>query len=759
MTYLVLGFSLLLFWGAWGLGLALWFLPPGWRRYLWSVCLPFGISFQIAVVWWIAMAGGTVERYGPWMNLLPALLLITALLQRARRRWLIQSLRTRMCRVSALMAVAAAAYALMPAAVSKYHPGELTTFSFGSCDAPDYVMGARLFLEKGRDAQGGFWSQPEVHQFADGLTFWNNLRKTSHHGPAALLVSTADRFHLPLYRMADGLTFWTYWTRLNHFGPAALLAITAATLQVPLWQLGTVLAAALGAAAVPLVLAFARFVLRFTWLYAASIAFLYLFSPLWLYGAYHVALGQLIGAAAAGGCLLLGCHVPRWRHKTDKLKAVFAGTVVLWLLLSSYAFMIVFVAFVVVAVAFWHALLKRNVWSFLHVMRGVAATLLMCTLLFPTRVWGFVLSVLFFGGVTAGWPIGPMQVQTVVGLPADSSLNPLEADAALPLSLAFGALWLWGFLNSWRRRDPALPIVGITTLFVFGFTYGLIEADPADTHLNSYKAYKLVAVFLPALLPSLFVGFKYPVLRVQRYVIAGLLVMIAMFLPRPLSEMWKAAEFMPLRVTERFAEMSQEEKNPGIQGVNIVSERTWTRLWVSAFLAEKRQFFADSTYVSRGSVPLEGDWTAEDDLHGIYPAGAKRFGNRVVLRRATDAALVGVFFGPGWWQDEEAHRWSGAAGRDFVLQIDSQTPLKVDLEMDGVFKVPGTKLRAFRGSNEIKVAQQDGHIKVSGIELAVGQTELRFKANQFPEPSRNKRDPRSFLYKLTGVAVTKSEEP
>lgn len=723
MSYLVLGFSLLLFWGAWGLGLALWFLPPGWRRYLWSLCLPFGISLQIAVVWWIAMAGGTVEKFGPGMNFLPVVLLGTALLRRKTRRWIAASWRTRMPKVCLLTAGAAVAFAVFPAALSKFHPGELTTFSFGSCDAPDYVMGARLFLEKGRAAHGGFWSQSEVHQFSDGLTLWS------------------------------------YWTRLNHFGPAALMAMISATFRLPFWQIGTVLAAALGAAVVPLVLGFARFILRLNWLYSASITFLYLFSPLWLYGVYHVALGQLVGAAGVGCCLLLACHLPRWRGSVDTGKAVAAGTAALWLLLSSYAFMILFVAFVAAGVGLWRALALRRFSLFLR-MAGIGlGALLVCGLLFPTRIWGFIQSVLFFGGGTFGWSIGPMQIQTVIGLPADMSLNPLEPDTATPMLIALGGLWVWGVFNAWRRRDAALPIVIVTSLFVFGFAYGLIEVDPLDEHLNSYKAYKLVAVFLPILLPCLFIGFKYPILSVQHYVAAGLLVMVALFLPKPLSEMWRAAEFMPLRVAPAFAQLAEQNHDPSIQGVNILPQSTWTRLWVSAFLADKRQFFHEMTYVSRGAVPLEGEWTVEDDLHGIYPTTVSHYGSRVVLRPATDPALVGVLFGPGWWQDEEAHRWSGAAGRDFVLLIDTHDPLKVDLDLEGVFKVPGTKLRAFRGSNEIKITQQDGHIKTSGIEVPAGQTEVRFEANQFPEPSRNKRDPRLFLYKLTRVAVTKSEAP
>ena len=104
------------------------------------------------------------------------------------------------------------------------------------------------------------------------------------------------------------------------------------------------------------------------------------------------------------------------------------------------------------------------------------------------------------------------------------------------------------------------------------------------------------------------------------------------------------------------------------------------------------------------------------------------------------------------------HRWSGAAGRNFVLQIDAHAPLQVDLEMEGVFKVPGTKLRAFRGPDEIKITEEAGHVKALKIALASGRNELRFEANQIPEPSHNKRDPRMFLYKLTRVAVTKSAE-
>lgn len=723
MSYLILGFSLLVFWAGWGLGLALWILPPVWRRYLWALCLPFGMSLQIAVVWFIAMSGGTVQIYGRWLNLLPTIVLISALLRRKTRGWFFLSLRSRIAKASSFLAIFAVTLVLLPGALSKFHPGELTTFSFGSCDAPDYAMGVRLFLEKGRSFSDGFWGQSEVHQ------------------------------------LSEGMSYWTYWTRLNHFGAAALMAMMASSFRLEIWQIGTVMAGALTATAVPIVLGFARYILRLRWSYSVGISILYALSPICLYAVFHVALAQLVGATSIGGCLLLSCHIPKWGCRSAYLKAILTGSVVGWLLLSSYTFMALFAGLLILSIAGCHSLFIRSFKPLVKIVIGAGAVGVVCGILFPLRLKGFWEGIYHHGGGVFGWSVGPMYLQTVIGLPADRSLNPLDAEISIPLLIGLSSFWLWGIFNAWRRRDSAFFVVVPTTTVILGLCYIMVAIDPMDEHLNSYKAYKLIAVFLPALLPSLFIGFKYPVLSLQRFVTAAFLIIIALFLPRPLTQIWKAAEYMPLRVSSEFARLADAEKDPAIQGVNIVSASVWTRLWTSAFLADKRQYFKDATYISRGAVPLQGEWTVEDDLHGVYPPRAKHFGNRVVLRPTEEPAILALFFGPGWWQDEEAHRWSGSTGKTFYLYIEARSAGYVDLAMEGVFKIEGTHLTASVHGASLPVSQEGERIVVKHIPVAEGRTEIYFQADRAPVGGRNKSDPRVFLYKLTGIELRPSLAP
>ena len=714
MLCVLLGFGLILYWAFWGLGLALWLLPAGGRRFLWAVCVPFGLSFQIAAVWWLIRLVGPIAIYGPWANLLPAVVLVGALLRTRNRRWLLAALRSRTFIVSVVLIGIGLVIALLPIAQSPNNTLGLTATSMGSRDAPEYALGARFFLDKGMGTPGTYWG-------------W-----TEHVG----------------YR--------NQWMQFNHFGPTALLAMAATTFRLELWQLISVLACALGACGAPLAMAFGQRMAGLRWWLAVAGGFLYSLSPLWLYGAYNNSLGQLIGTLGISCFLLLAPSGSRPSTLGVWWKRVGTGGFAFWLFLSSYLMMIFFVVAIIGGWVLWR-LVERPQWGQLgRVALWGATVIALCTLLFPMRMWGLVGRVLTWGFLDAGWVMSPMLLPSMLGLGLNEALEPQSYLSHLWLTGIIGVAWASGVVLAWRDRDRALGVVLPLCGVIFGSIYLLLIKDPEGILLNNYKTYKLVAVFLPVILPSLLFGFKS--LQIRRLpglglALCGLLLVI--FLPRSISSMVREASAMPLRMTSGLITLSAIKNDPEINSVNITSTESWDILWAVTFLSDKELHFAcDTIYAKSG--PLTGHWTLEPSLsQNMYPPSARRLGHKLVLRPTTEPALVSVDWGIGWWDDEDQHRWSGRSGRLFSFVLKVIKPIAgIRLQISGQLLEPKVQLRAFIGQQELPLRWNDqGQIIIENLTLKPGIIEILFRSDRQVTLSPSPGDSRRLLFNVTAVEL------
>jgi hypothetical protein len=157
MYFYLVAFGLMahvLFWGA---GLAIWTMPPRWRKFWPVLAVPAGFTLQALVVWVGSLAGlkGT-NSYAWWSEAVPLAVLLGALARHGvgvgragvRKFWL-------------LWGVTAVVLAVLVFPLARASKG-LTTTSLGSCDAADYAAGARVLMEFARSDQDGFIGLSEV---------------------------------------------------------------------------------------------------------------------------------------------------------------------------------------------------------------------------------------------------------------------------------------------------------------------------------------------------------------------------------------------------------------------------------------------------------------------------------------------------------------------------------------------------------------------------------------------------------------------
>jgi hypothetical protein len=613
----------------------------------------------------------------------------------------------------ALLTACGLLVALVPIASSPYNTLGATTMSIGSRDAPDYALGGRFFLEEGQGVPGKIWGGFEEQGYVN------------------------------------------FWRQLNHFGAAALLAMAAATFRLEMWQLITVLACALGACGAGLVVALGQRVFGLRGWLVAGCGLLYALSPLWLHGAYNASIGQMVGTLGASFFLLLALTLPRGGTALSWVKRLGAGTLGLWLLVSTYPMMILFVWAIVGGAAVWRWIQFRR-WNSLGALVGWSvATAALCTLLFAERMLAVASMVIAYGGGGDGWSMSPMLLSSVFGLNLGHVLHPKNYLVNVVAEALLGLIWAFGVVAALRRKDPTLGTVVTVCGVILGAAHLLYLRDPADQMRNTYKAYKLVSVFLPILLPALLIGVKASLNRRAHQVsIAVVVLMVTVGVPHSLYAMANAGSALPLRVTPGLIALRSQEKSPKFKSVNITTEEAWYSLWAAAFLAQKEILFTRATY-GHPANELTGEWTFEQTFRGFYPVSALQLGNGTVLRPTREPAQVLVNWGIGWWEDERDHRWSGSRGRFFSFILDTAEPVTgVSLVIDGEYLVPGTKVHASIGTRELQVYQsRRGTIMVVNVDLEAGTTEIRFRAEQLPTRGKSDSDQRELLLNVRDVEI------
>jgi hypothetical protein len=577
VDYVITGALLLAYWVWWGLGFTLLAVPGRWTGLLGPLAPAMGLALQTACAWWALQLGLHLAEVHPWIELVPATLLALGVWRKRGMLRLRRYLRSGRTYWVALFVGLALARAAWPSLAFDSGPRELTTFTIGSCDGPDYAMGVRLFNEPAL-ARTGYALQPDVHQ------------------------------------LPDRLTLWSYWTRINHFGPTAAISLAMNVTGLPVWKLITVFGSAVGAACLPLIWALSTRVFRLPPLLATAALILATVSPFWVYGVYHSALGQLMGTLGVLAVSVGGLVAIRERRDLRSWMRVLPLAIAMhWLVLGSYFVASPVPLAVLGASAVLFAASRRAAFPLVSYVAWMAIPGACALLLFPQRMTGFLDSLLFFRE-SFGWEIGPMDPLAWLGMPQTGYLESRPPGAYVFAYALFAAV-ACVLAVRWHRRLPLAGAAWLATLGVLcSVSAALILRDPSDALLSSYKAYKVVAVVVPLLIAAV-PGIFSPLARWR--VLSPLLLVIGtgFYLDaarNSMRQLYRQASYVEGRAPTALARLQALERDTTHASFNLIAESTWARLWCSAMLAAKPQFFNAPTYVGRGPTELSGDWTIGD---------------------------------------------------------------------------------------------------------------------------------------------------
>ncbi len=618
----------------WGAGLSLLALPRNWRPVWWVFAAPFGWALQSAVVWFAAHTSwrGT-DAYAVATQSIPCALLLLAV---GRCRGV--------PRPRGLLAVLPAlvlAGALLLEPLARRGSWTLTTTSLGTNDHADYAAGARVLREFARTDRVGFLDLPEVTQ-----------------------VGRVERF-------------FDYWLELNHFTPAAILAHNGSVFRLEPHQLISVTSASLWLAVLPLVLLVARAAgwrrrRRMIALLVVAV------SPVGAYGVHQAAMGQMLATMGMVLATLATLAAARasgsaaWRT----LPVAFIAT---WILAGSYNFIFPIAFAPALAGVAFPALIRRDWRPVVRVGALLLSSLAACAVVFPGRFVGLAERFRLFEQYDFGWPVPLLTPEGWLGVVGGAQLAPWSGWRG-PLAVGAGLLLILGLRAV--RRDAALRISG--WLLTVGIGWAMLAWESRTRVNASYDAYKVVALFLPLLVPALLVWCG--VARPRRaWLIGGCwfgLAMVGAF------AVAGAMAHPPLRVDRALLDLRRIEQMPQVDSVNVRIDRFWSRLWANALLLRKPQYFATHTYEGRLNTPLRGEWDLRDSpLRSLPPAPADSviLNFRFHLVRAGAPGHLNLEFGKNWYAIERDSggrwRWAGKGPATIKVNNPGRQPLRVQLEM------------------------------------------------------------------------------
>jgi hypothetical protein len=723
MIFFAVAFGLLVHVLFWGAGLALLAMPRPWVRFWPVLAAPAGFVLQSLVVWAGAYANlpGT-DCYARWSEVLPLALLVIA----ARRRgW--GTLGRDLLSLGAVWAATIVCLVVLVwplARASKV----LTTASLGSCDAADYAGGARMLMEFAHGDRSGFIGLTEV----------------------AGIMSVDN--------------FFDFWLRLNHFTPSAVIALNGSVFGLATQEITGLLTMVFLASSLPVVFWLARAVMGYRGSVSTWIALLYGLSPITWYAVFHVAMAQLLAAQAIA--LLTWAGVALWRGRLAWRRGRTMGGVLALayaLVLGSYNFILLVGLVPAVAYAGGLALRRRGWrrlarWALLMVV-----PLLVSGVVFAERVAGLVERFKLFGQYDFGWRIPVLSPAGWLGMVAGTDLGAFSGQIAFVLSAAVVVLLVGALVaGARRRRRAAFMALCLTVPVLAGYGYLNLRGAMLGTNA-SYDAYKLFAVFYPALLA----GFCYWVtLAASRRAWLRLTVWAFALVVTgcTINAAWRFSDRMrqpPLLVGPELVQVEKIEAMPGVASVNMLVPDMWSRLWANAFLLHKPQYFLTHTYEGRKNTPLRGAWDLNGGLIDVrLPAdGSVNLNAHYSLTNTASPFFLRATLGDGWYDLERLPRgptrWRWAqAGAALLLDNPQARPLHLVLRFNARSLVE-RDLQVWVGgqrAHTVNIGKELALVRVPEITIPPGATKLELRSS-LPPASPGGGDTRALEFAAYGIEI------
>lgn len=572
-------FSLLSFTA--GLGWAYWLLPAGWKRFTPALAIPSALGAVTALMWWVAnFDGPPVDSIIAWYWVAISIPLAVALLMPAHRRKLVALGLHRGALVPAVVSFVAASAGIITA-LSLRHDQPLTV-SHGSCDAPDYAIGIRMLRSFTLSSREGFLGQAEVHQ------------------------------------LGDLGNYYSFWLHHNHFSSAATGAWFASTLAQPEHRIISLLACLIFASIAPVTLPMSRKLLKLPSGWALLVSLYVAIHPYLLYAQGQVALGQLMGTLGVVVCMAVAGFlggVARFRDSLRYLPLALLGG---WLVLGGYHIMTPAVLGICGLLVLCVSLIARSWKSLFYATLTGACALGVLIIAFPDRAKGAWISLTIYGGTPFGWPISTITWSSLHGILGSSTLEPLPfAKNYLAATLLLIIAGLGAILAYCNRRKTLLPVaVAMATVGIVYFA--ILIRDPNDEALSSYKAYKLISIFVPAFLALIVALWR----ELWNHSLLGKALLVITLLastPRmaeSTGRYYEASHLATLTADDTWLQVRALESQSDGKGVNVLCVHVWDRLWTSAYLLRQKQYYGELSYWGHAPTELKGSLSLTKPIPG-----------------------------------------------------------------------------------------------------------------------------------------------
>jgi hypothetical protein len=240
----------------------------------------------------------------------------------------------------------------------------------------------------------------------------------------------------------------------------------------------------------------------------------------------------------------------------------------------------------------------------------VVLVFVIMTLLSPYRAKAMV-SYIFFMGSVGGFAFHPwISPATFVGLSIGSDQYLHSSTLQLYLSVVVVLIMVIGLVYTYQKNRRVCLIAGsflgvVLSGYVLLYTLGKFQIIPG----GNYSSFKLLSYFLPFLLLSVLLIFRYSSHALAKRVSSPLAILLALLILINLYSGYRLLPWPPhLIVTEAMAQLQTIDRNPEIRSVNILGKDYWNIMWATYFLMHKQLYFETSTYMGREAGPLAGEW-------------------------------------------------------------------------------------------------------------------------------------------------------
>lgn len=327
-----------------------------------------------------------------------------------------------------------------------------------------------------------------------------------------------------------------------------------------------------------------------------------------IFQGYH---GQIIATCLSLTLVFLHLNaISRCNQWSDYYKFLPLIVLLIWGVSITYPHLLFFIYPPLGAYCILWAIYKKSRATPIRWSAFVVFVFLIMALVSPYRAKALVSYIIYMGSV-GGFAFHPwISPATFLGLSIDSARYLYSSRLQMYLSVVVVLITIIGLVYAYQKNRRVCLIASsflgvVLSGYLLLFTLGKAQIIPG----GNYSSFKLLSYFLPFLLLSSLLIFRYSFHSLARRVGYPLILILSLLgLINAYSDYRLPPRPPHLIVTESMAQLQTIDRNPDIRSINIRGADYWNIMWATYFLLHKRLYFETSVYMGREAGPLAGEW-------------------------------------------------------------------------------------------------------------------------------------------------------